>query len=281
MAQEPSQSTSHSTTTATRQILPCFPYPGGKRRLLKHILPAIPTHRTYVEPFAGALAVLLAKKPAPVEVVNDINGELVAFFRVLKYHPEVLLNELQGYINAKANLIDLLNNRGWTDIHRAARFYLLQVCSFGAKGETWGRAKESFHGYCPLKAKLALMEVSQRMARVMVENRDAVDLIDFYDGPESFFFLDPPYVNCADTAYEAFTEFDMQRLRNRLDKIKGSWILTCDDSPTCRKVFAGLHFSPLSIKYTLSNGRDGKRSKESGEMLVFSPRLKHQCKLAA
>lgn len=77
-------------------LKPCFPYPGGKTKLLKQILPRIPDHSTYIEPFAGGLAVLLSKPRAKVEVVNDLNTDLITFYRYVQHHFPALKAELAG-----------------------------------------------------------------------------------------------------------------------------------------------------------------------------------------
>lgn len=76
-------------------MTPIVPWPGGKRRLAKHILPLIEgqPHRCYVEPFAGGAAILFMRTPAPVEVINDLNGELVRLYRCVRHHLEELVRQ--------------------------------------------------------------------------------------------------------------------------------------------------------------------------------------------
>jgi DNA adenine methylase len=76
-------------------VQPIIPWIGGKRRLVKTILPLFPEHRCYVEPFAGAAALLFAKEESPTEVLNDINGELINLYRVLKHHLIEFLNQFK------------------------------------------------------------------------------------------------------------------------------------------------------------------------------------------
>ena len=73
---------------------PIFSYSGGKRRLLKYILPVIPAHETYIEPFAGGLAVFLAKERCKVEVINDLNHEVGNFYLYVREHYESLCREI-------------------------------------------------------------------------------------------------------------------------------------------------------------------------------------------
>ncbi|MBD3610550.1 MAG: DNA adenine methylase, partial [Gammaproteobacteria bacterium] len=74
---------------------PIVPWMGGKRRLAKFILPYINGHKTYVEPFAGGAAIFFMKEPSKVEVINDINGDLVNLYRVVKYHLDELVRHFR------------------------------------------------------------------------------------------------------------------------------------------------------------------------------------------
>lgn len=85
----------------TLRVRPAVSWPGGKGRLLKYILPLIPRHTCYCEPFSGGLAVLLAKPRSKVEVVNDLNGELITFYRCVRFHADVLLTELEFVMNSR------------------------------------------------------------------------------------------------------------------------------------------------------------------------------------
>lgn len=259
-------------------IAPCFPYPGGKTRLLAQILPLIPEHRQYVEPFAGGLALLLAKERCPVEVVNDVDSELANFYRYVRLHRDALFFELEHAINSREDFYLLKDNPGMTDLQRAVRWFLLKVNSFGGMSGTYGRGKHSFHGFERTRHFAKINEVADRLERVVIENQDWEETVKFYDDPRTFVFFDPPYVNCGKTAYNAFTEFDMERVRARLDKLKSMWLLTCDDSPQCRRIFDGLPFKTLSIKY--STARTTAKRKTYSEMLVMSPRLAKEIKAA-
>lgn len=245
-----------------------FPHPGSKRRLLPQILPLIPEHKVYVEPFAGALAVFLAKDRARLEVVNDMDGDLVTLYRYAKWHPDALVAELHSHLNSRADFDALRRNPGFTDLQRAARWFILKVCSFGAQSESFGRGRRSFRGYRPEYHGTLLRELSERLRSVQIECGDWAKVVSFYDSPDTFHYFDPPYVACSDTSYAAFTEPDMARLRASLDPLQGRWMLSCDDSPACRRVFAGLFARRLDIAYTLAGA--GK-AKASHELLILHP----------
>jgi DNA adenine methylase len=225
-----------------------------------------------VEPFCGACAVLLAKERAKLEVINDADGDMVTFYRYVQHHPEALKTEMRRWTgNSRANFEALLRNPGFTDLQRAARWFILKVASFGAKSETWGRIRDSFYGYDPNRQGDLIDQLRTRLERVMIESGDWERVVEFYDAQDTFFFFDPPYVDCGATAYAPFTPEQMVRVRRRLDKLQGKWLLTCDDSAECRDIFAGLPVQPMSIRYSI--GQWSGNSKESGELLVFHPDL--------
>lgn len=126
---------------------PVFPYSGGKRRLLKYILPVIPEHSTYIEPFAGGLAVFLAKPRAKVEVVNDIDAEISGFYLYVREHLESLLAEMEWYLHSVDIFNRLRDSRGLTELQKVARWYLLKVSSFSGFGDYYARDSRGYRGF--------------------------------------------------------------------------------------------------------------------------------------
>src|SRR6266436_766387 len=112
-----------------------FPYVGGKNRLAKKIISLLPEHTTYVEPFAGGAQVLFHKQPSRVEVLNDLNGNIVNFYRVCQHHHEELIRHTRFAVSSR-ELYELYRRQDpatLTDIQRAARFLYLQKTSYGGK----------------------------------------------------------------------------------------------------------------------------------------------------
>lgn len=253
---------------------PVFPYPGGKSKLLKSILPYIDRRKikTFCEPFAGGLAVLLAHdNPFPREVVNDISSGLIAFYKMLAVHPHALLCELSGFFASRNEFnMELRFPDSRTELGRAARWFWITKQSFGAKGKHFGRGRDIFHGVDVASEGPRLKALSERLSSVTFRNADACAVIQEFDSPDTFFFLDPPYIECSDTAYDAFSVNDMCRLRDVLKKCKARWILTCDDSPSTRHVFAGFAARENKVQYSIAKDKTGKIS---GELMVFSDSL--------
>lgn len=243
--------------------------------MLQQLLPLIPAHKTYVEPFAGSLAVLLAKPAARLEVVNDLNHDLITFYRYVRWHKEALFDELQKYTSSRMEFDALKAMEPQTDLQRAVKWYLVKVNSFGAQDGTFQLSRTRFSGFEP-ERHLALIEaVSERLRNVTIESRDWEWVVGYWDGPETFIFLDPPYVECGVTAYRPFSEAEMIRVRDRLMTLQAKWVLTCDNSPTCRKIFSGLPWKEVGISYTV-----GTKAKEASELIVVSPNLASEVAVA-
>jgi len=219
---------------------PVLRWPGGKSRHLKSILPLIKPHVCYVEPFAGGLAVLLAKERSNVEVVNDINRDIVSLYRCAQFHLEALLLEMEWQLAARANFKDYPENRGLTDIQRAARFLTLNLTSFAGDGTSLGIAKTRGGGVAINRARVVerLMALRARLDKVVVESIDWERCVRLYDSPETFFFIDPPYLNAKVRAYYGWSEEQLRNLAKVLATLKGQWILTVDGSEFCQKLFS-------------------------------------------
>jgi DNA adenine methylase len=181
---------------------------GGKGNLRARILPLIPSTKVYVEPYGGAGSVLFGREPAPIEVYNDLNGDLVNLFRVLqdgrrlrafKHRIEHTLYSREEFITA----LDTLADPEAKSLDRAWAFFTAQNQGMSGIAKTagsWGRAFISTSGMAMNTSKwimrLAhLPDWHRRLARVQIDNRCALDVIRYWDRPETTFYLDPPYVH--------------------------------------------------------------------------------------
>ena len=176
-----------------------IPWTGGKRLLRKEIIGLFPPkeeRERYVEVFGGAAWVLFGicsrgTEVSPIEVYNDINGELVNLFRIVKNHVKALQEELDNILLSRELFFDYkdqIRTRGLTDIQRAARFYILLKLSYGADMHSFlikGRNLEN--------AIKGLDDISKRLKNVLIENRDYSQIIEAYDREDTLFYLDPPY----------------------------------------------------------------------------------------
>ncbi|HZR35470.1 MAG TPA: DNA adenine methylase [Nevskia sp.] len=239
------------------QAAPIIPWIGGKRRLAPMILPLFPDHTCYVEPFCGAAALFFLKPPADVNVLNDINGELVNLYRVVKHHLEEFVRQFKWALTSRQvfEWERLKVPETMTDIQRAARFYYLQKNAFGGRvdGQSFGTATTSGPRLNLLRIEEELSAAHLRLADAFIENLAWADCVSRYDRPHSLFFCDPPYWETegygVDFPLEQYT-----RLADAARGIAGTMVITVNDHPAMREAFAGLPMQSVPITYTVGGG---------------------------
>lgn len=253
-------------------------YYGGKQSMLKHILPLIPTHKTYTEAFCGGAAVLFAKEPAPCEVINDINMDLVNFY-----------NTLQGcYPQLKARIGQTLHARDahvharhvlaypafFDHIERAWAVWALSKMSFSSKLD--GTFGYDFRGGMAKKvrnAKEAFAEhLAERLEHCTIENRDALSVIELYDSEDTFHFVDPPYVGSDCGHYSGmFDENDLGHLLDLRQQVKGKFILTMYPHDTIERYAETYGWTIKRIERFISSSKVSRKHKE--EWIVYNYEL--------
>lgn len=203
-------------------------YIGGKSKLSRKIIAMIPEHRSYCEVFAGAAWVFFGKEASRYEVINDLDSDLVTFYRVLQSHIEEFLRQFKWLLTSREWFEDWkrqIKAGGLTDIQRAARYYYLQ------------RMEEE------------LSAVHLRLARVTIENLAGDDFLGRYDRPATFFYLDPPYWK--KPVYEHnFKWDDFVQMAAALEGLKGKFILSINDTPEIRELFGAFTVEPVNLSYT-------------------------------
>lgn len=242
-----------------------IPWPGGKSRLAPQLFELFDDrHTTYVEPFAGAAAMLfLRPEPAKVEVLNDINGELVNLYRVVKHHLDEFVRQFRWQLVAREEFERLKASapETLTDIQRAARFFFLQKTSFGAKvsGQTFGVSASAPPRINLLRLEEDLSAAHLRLARVTIEHLPWAACVARYDRPETFFFCDPPYWQTEGYGVE-FGLDQYEALAQTLRTIKGRALLTINDHPDMRRVFSGFRHKRLTTRYTIGQSAAAKQA---------------------
>lgn len=233
---------------------------GGKSQLAPAILERVPSHACYCEPFAGAAWVFFRKAPSRVEVLNDFNHDIANLYRVLKHHLEEFVRQFKWAICSREDWEHFIETspEGLTDIHRAVRFWYLQKLSYGGKapgaGATFGAAATSAPRLNLLRIEEDLSAAHLRLARVLVENLPYQELLQRYDKPETFFYIDPPYHGCEDYyGKNMFARCDFSRLASILASIKGRFLLSINDVPDIRTIFAGFRLEEVETKYSLAS----------------------------
>jgi len=185
-----------------------FGWYGGKFSHLDWLLPLLPRAHHYCEPFAGSAAVLLNRVPAPVETYNDIDGEVVNFFRVLREDAEGLTRLIKLTPFSREEFYIAVNEpgRGISRLERARRFYvrarqartgLAQTATLGRWANCKNTSRAGMSGVISrwFGGIEALSEIGERLLRVQIENRPATDVIRLYDSADTLFYCDPPYLH--------------------------------------------------------------------------------------
>ena len=220
-----------------KRMLP-FGWYGGKYSHLEWLLPQLPEAHHFCEPFAGSAVVTLNRQPAPVETINDIDGELTNFFRVLRDDRERLISAIlltpfsrEELTRAVEEALDSLS-----PLERARRFFvrarqvrtgLAQTASEGRWATCRNTSRAGMSGAVSrwLGSVASLWDVAERLMRVQIESRPAIQVIHQYDSPETLFYCDPPYPHQArsDKSAYAFEMSDTEHrdLASTLASIKG------------------------------------------------------------
>lgn len=179
-------------------------YPGGKKRIASWIIKHMPSHHSYLEPYFGCGAVLFAKRPAPIETVNDLDGEVVNFFRVIR-EPESR-KRLQDWITytpyARRAYEEIARDDPVDPVERAVCFAVKSMQSHGFRmtGDSGGWKKDVYGRERAYAVKYwnelpeCIAEMAVRLKQVQIENRPALDLIKDYGRNGVLMYLDPPYV---------------------------------------------------------------------------------------
>jgi len=247
---------------------------GGKRLLRKTITPLIPTDIvSYLEPFGGGAWILFNKdKWADLEVYNDLDGRLVNLFRIVKYHPGALKDELRYLLGSREIFMQFLNTEGITDIQKAARFLFLITRSFGGRGETFGTVKKSSGGASKSQGNILLKidAIYTRLDKVLVENRDFEKFITQYDHEGAFFYCDPPYTYGAGYEVTSTKGFDHERLREILGKIQGRFLLSYDDSEKIRELYKEYEMIAIERLNGINNKQSGDRKNKMFKELLIA-----------
>ncbi|MCD5326790.1 DNA adenine methylase [Chromobacterium piscinae] len=225
------------TTQITR---PALRYHGGKFRLASWIKQFMPAHQVYVEAFGGGASVMLRKDPAHAEVYNDLDGEVVNLFRVVRSAGDELVRQIELTPFARDEFTSAYVPS--TDpIEQARRTLIRSFMGFGsagASGQSTGfRAnsnrshKTPAHDWAGFPSALA--SIVERLRGVVIENRDAMDCMRHHDAATTLFYVDPPYVHSTrnlrtrSPAYRhEMTDGDHRLLAAGLRTLKGMVILS-------------------------------------------------------
>ena len=246
---------------------------GGKAYYAEWLIERFPDHRVYVEPFGGAANVLLRKPMSEVEVYNDVDDRVVNLFRVVRDSEQFerlqMLLDLTPY--ARGEFADLLELPPTDDpVEKARRFFAICRQARGGMGMSklskncWAYSRRTRRDMAEpvskyLSAIDGLEDVAARLRTVMIESRPAIELIPRYDGDDSFFYLDPPYMpetrhgNKAATYAHEMSVDDHAALLDALLQIKGKAMLSGYAAPLYDEKLKAWRREELKTKAHMAN----------------------------
>lgn len=239
---------------------PLAPWIGGKRRLAQRICGVIAAtpHTAYAEPFIGMGGVFLRRRVRPsVEVINDVSRDVVTLFRVLQRFPHALMHEMRWRpaIRTEFDRLKTTRDDDLLDIERAARFVYLQTLAFGGKavGRNFGTDAKQPQNVDLARLTRRVEALHDRLSGVVIENLDWSDFISRYDRATTLFYLDPPYWGCEDDyGTGIFTPDDFQQMADQLRAADGRFLLSINDVPELREMFAWADVEGVQTKYSLA-----------------------------
>ena len=262
-----------------------FKWVGGKSRLRKAIIDLLPEHTCYVEPFCGAAWVLFGKPPSEVEVINDLDKELITFFRVVKEKPEELIQSFEWELVSRAEFERLaaLDPTKLTDVQRAHRFYYLIMAGWG--GElNYPRFATSItdggHGNRLIGALETLQDrlrpVHNRLRTIIIENLDWRECFNRYDRSGTVMYVDPPYPENGCNYAHNMRDWESHReLADRLNQTQCKWIVSSYDIPEIRELFAPHYIISVQAASGMADKKNGSSRVTNREVLIVNFKPPH------
>lgn len=264
-------STSDQPFARRRKKLIAFGWYGGKYNHLDWLLPLLPETQHYCEPFGGSAAVLLNRKPSPVETYNDIDGEVVNFFKVLREKKDELIyaigmtpfsrQEFQVAVESNGN------GSGLSDVEKARRFFvrarqvrtgLAQTASAGRWANCLATSRAGMAGAVSrwLGSVEALEYIASRFLRVQIENDAALDVIHRYDSKDTLFYCDPPYPHESRGDSKAYryemSDEEHEELARVLNGVKGKVAISGYRCKLMDRLYKGWYVHTAKTKKALS-----------------------------
>lgn len=251
---------------------PPLTYYGGKIQILKYILPRIPDHRIYVEPFFGSGAVYWSKEPTQVEAINDIDAEVVNFYNVLKHRFADLKKMIDATLHCRKTHLDACLIYAYPhlfpEVRRAWAVWVLAHQSYCSKFDGgWGYSK--VNPVCDTlsrKREAFASEMACRLESTQIECTDALRVIQAWDEEDAFIYLDPPYFSTHCGHYQGYTEADFRKLLEAISQLKAKFLLSNYPSAILEKFCSEQGWYTIAITRRVASSQKRKRLKT--ELLV-------------
>lgn len=286
------QSAPPAINTLRGKKLIAFGWYGGKYSHLDWLMPLLPECHHYCEPFAGSGAILLNREPSPVETYNDLDGEVVNFFRVLREQKEGLIEALSLTPFSREEFATACElDPETTALERARRFYvrarqvrtgLAQTATVGRWANCKNTSRAGMSGVVSrwLGGIEKLDYIADRLLRVQIENRPATDVIKLYDSPTTLFYCDPPYIHETRGDSKAYgyemTNAEHEELAKVLNSVEGKVAISNYDCDLMNDLFpASKWFKHYSLEKTIHSTKD---TRQEVVWLNYDPAKNHKFK---
>ena len=254
-------------------------YYGGKQNMLKYLLPLIPSHVCYIEPFFGGGSLYWAKEKGSNEVINDTNSEVTNFMNVLKTQFRELQKMLAFTIPSeneyKKSKLIYNNSELFNEVERAWAFFIQTNLSSQSKINAGYGFQKTFERQNVIGAinikKMLRKAYSERLSHTAIFNRNANEILKTFDSNVAFAYCDPPYFNSDMGHYKGYTAEDYLGLLGILTTFKGKFLLSSYQNDLAEEWAKEKGFTVQIIEMYLSAGnKAGVKQKSKYEMLVYN-----------
>lgn len=254
-------------------------YYGGKQSMVNTILPLIPVHKVYVEPFFGGGAIFFAKEQSQAEIINDLNGEIVNFYKVVCTDFWRLNEMIQSTLHSRQQYQEAMivyNHPNLFDpIKRAWSFWILTQQGFVSRIGSWGydKADNKMSKMITNKKINFDQKVRFRLEHATIECNDAIKVIRSRDTEETFFYIDSPYIDSNQGHYSGYTQEHFKSLLETLESVQGKFLVSHYKNDILTDFVKKNNWFCLEFEKHLSASASGKRKVE---VLVANYRISHQ-----
>ncbi len=254
---------------------PLLTYYGGKQKLAPIINEIIPRHTLYAEPFSGGAAVFFYKRPSTVEVINDTNGELINFYKVVKENFDALQMEVAKTLHSRFQ-----HERAWIvynypdlfdPVKRAWAVWVLCTMGFAARMDGsfgFDLSENTTSRKIDNNRNDFVKMYSRRLEKVQIECENALYIIKSRDSPGSFFYCDPPYYNSDMGHYKGYTKQDFTDLLVTLSRIEGRFLLSSYPSRILEEFVKEHNWNQEFIEQTVTVNIKSGKGKPKTEVLT-------------
>jgi len=259
-------------------------YPGGKSRAVEKIIANMPANiKEFREPMVGGGSVSLVVKqlfPNVKVKINDLNYDLICFWKTLRDNPNELISEVrkikETYKDGRKLYDELVTRNGGNEFERAFRFFVLNRITFSGTVDSGGYSQQAFEKRFTNSTIQRLKLVSEIIKDFEITYGDYERLL-FKDGEGVFIFLDPPYYSTTKSKLygkngDLHLNFDHERFAANMKKCKHLWLITYDDCPEIRELFSFAYIYPWELQYGMNNYKQ-KTARKGRELFITNYRI--------